>query len=90
MAIVGNKKDCEEERKVDFKTLKDYGEEKKIIFSETSAKTGEGIEQMFIDFIRELLKYRNIGIYKTDKVDERTYSGLDKSINPENKHNCNC
>ena len=90
MAIVGNKKDCEEERKVDFKTLKDYGEEKKIIFSETSAKTGEGIEQMFKDFIRELLKYRNIGIYKTDKVDERTYSGLDKSINPENKHNCNC
>ena len=90
MAIVGNKKDCENMRQVDFQTLKAFGEENNVIFSEVSAKTGEGVEQIFNDFVRELMKYRNIGIYKNDEVDERTYSNLDNSIMPENKHNCNC
>ena len=87
--VVGNKKDCENDRAVEYNTLKQFGEDNKVIFSEVSAKTGEGIDKLFNDFVHELLKYRNIGIYKNDEKEERTYSNLDLSI-VENKHNCNC
>ena len=91
MAVVGNKKDCDKKREVSFQTLKEFGESNDVIFSEVSARTGEGIEQLFNDFIKELLKNRNIGIYKNDEVDERTYSNLSRSLISENKHNnCNC
>ena len=89
LAVVGNKKDCENKREVDYKTLKEFAEANNIIFSEVSAKTGEGIDKLFNDFVHELLKYRNIGIYKNDEKEERTYSNLDLSL-VENKHNCNC
>ena len=87
--VVGNKKDCENDRAVEYNTLKQFGEDNKVIFSEVSAKTGEGIDKLFNDFVHELLKYRNIGIYKSDEKEERTYSNLDLSL-VENKHNCNC
>ena len=87
--VVGNKKDCENDRAVEYNTLKQFGEDNKVIFSEVSAKTGEGIDKLFNDFVHELLKYRNIGIYKSDAKEERTYSNLDLSL-VENKHNCNC
>ena len=87
--VVGNKKDCENDRAVEYNTLKQFGEDNKFIFSEVSAKTGEGIDKLFNDFVHELLKYRNIGIYKNDEKEERTYSNLDLSL-VENKHNCNC
>ena len=87
--VVGNKKDCENDRAVEYNNLKQFGEDNKVIFSEVSAKTGEGIDKLFNDFVHELLKYRNIGIYKSDEKEERTYSNLDLSL-VENKHNCNC
>ena len=87
--VVGNKKDCENDRAVEYNNLKQFGEDNKVIFSEVSAKTGEGIDKLFNDFVHELLKYRNIGIYKSDEKEERTYSNLDLSL-VENKHTCNC
>ena len=90
MMIVGNKKDCINQRNIDFNTLKEFAENNKVIFSEVSAKSGEGIDKLFNDFVHELLKYRNIGIYKSDEKDDRTYSSLDNSLASENKHNCNC
>ena len=57
LAVVGNKKDCENKREVDYKTLKEFAEANNIIFSEVSAKTGEGIDKLFNDFVHELLKY---------------------------------
>ena len=90
LAVVGNKKDCEDKREVNKQTLKEFAEANHIIFSEVSAKTGEGIDELFNDFVHELLKYKNIGIYKTDEANERTYSSLSRSIIQDNKHECNC
>ena len=39
IAIVGNKKDCEDDREVDFDKLKNFGENNNVFFSEISAKT---------------------------------------------------
>ena len=90
MIIVGNKKDREEQREVDFKTLENFAKEKNVNYYEVSAKTGEGIDKIFNDFILELLKYRNIGIYKVDESSERTCSTLDKELLKPKKRNCNC
>ena len=89
-AVIGNKKDCEKDRQVDYQILKEFAETNNFVFSETSAKTGEGIDKLFDDFVYELLKYRNIGIYKADEASQRRYSKLDKSLFQRNKHDCNC
>jgi Ras-related protein Rab-5C len=46
LAIAGNKCDCETNRRVQTAMAKGFAKDK-MIFYETSAKTGEGIEQMF-------------------------------------------
>ena len=47
--LVGNKKDQEEKREVSVDRVEQFKREKGIMFSfETSAKTGENIEQVFI------------------------------------------
>ena len=90
MIVVGNKKDCEDKRKIDYQTLKQFGEENNVLYMEVSAKTGEGVDKLFNVFVLELLKYRNIGIYRIDQSEERSYSSLDKSLVSEKKNdNCN-
>ena len=90
MIVVGNKKDCEKKREVSIEMLKKFGEDNKILYTEVSAKTGEGVDKLFSDFVHELIKYRNIGIYRVDEPADRTYSSLDRSIAKDNKQNCNC
>ena len=47
--LVGNKKDIEEKREVTVDRVEQFKREKGIMFSfETSAKTGENIENLFI------------------------------------------
>eukprot|EP00009_Paramoeba_aestuarina_P002139 CAMPEP_0201513502 /NCGR_PEP_ID=MMETSP0161_2-20130828/5544_1 /ASSEMBLY_ACC=CAM_ASM_000251 /TAXON_ID=180227 /ORGANISM="Neoparamoeba aestuarina, Strain SoJaBio B1-5/56/2" /LENGTH=202 /DNA_ID=CAMNT_0047909739 /DNA_START=104 /DNA_END=712 /DNA_ORIENTATION=+ len=50
--LVGNKKDLEESRKVDTMDAQEYADEKCIPYIEVSAKTGEGVEDMFIGLAR--------------------------------------
>ena len=54
--LVGNKCDLEEERLVSKEDAKQYAEEKNIGFIEVSAKTGDGIKDMFEYIISELLE----------------------------------
>ena len=54
--LVGNKLDLEEERDVSTEDAKKYAEENNIGFIEVSAKTGDGIKDMFEYIISELLE----------------------------------
>ena len=47
IALVGNKLDKNEKRKVDLNEVKSYVEIEKFIHAEISAKTGEGINELF-------------------------------------------
>ena len=62
MIIVGNKIDLGRERVVDINTLKDFGNKNKIEVFETSAKTGEGVEEIFSVLTKKLFQNKNIGI----------------------------
>ena len=62
MIVVGNKIDLKEKRQVSFELLKEFGEKHNIDVFETSAKTGEGVEEIFIELTKKLFKNKNIGI----------------------------
>ena len=91
MIVVGNKNDCNSMRKVDFSLLEDFGKKNNIPYMEVSAKTGDGIDNLFIITVEELLKLKNVGKVKDEEFEgDKTYNSLDNSRVIENKHNCNC
>ena len=49
--LIGNKIDLEDKRAVTVKEAENYANEKGFIFQEVSAKTGEGIEELFANKI---------------------------------------
>ena len=59
--LVGNQKDREEEREVTVEQALKYQKEKSLNHSaETSAKTGENVEEVFVHAAKQLFKkYRN-------------------------------
>ena len=91
MIVVGNKKDCKNERVIDYDTLADFGKKNNVLFLEVSAKTGEDIDKIFINLVEELVKSKNIGkINDEESEGDKTFNSLDNSRIAENKHNCNC
>jgi len=54
LAVAGNKLDLKEERKISYNEGKLYAEEINAIFMETSAKTGENVQDLFIRIARAL------------------------------------
>ncbi|CAO1402871.1 unnamed protein product [Diamesa hyperborea] len=53
--LVGNKKDLDEEREVTFLEASNFAQENDLIFLETSAKTGENIEESFLKCSKTIL-----------------------------------
>lgn len=52
LALVGNKCDClESERKVPKQKANEFAKSNGMMFYETSAKTGEGVKQLFTNLI---------------------------------------
>jgi small GTP-binding protein len=56
IGLAGNKSDLSDKRKVSNDEAKSYAEENACIFFETSAKTGENVEQMFRSIAMKLPK----------------------------------
>jgi small GTP-binding protein len=61
--LVGNKLDLESERQVNAKEAEAFAKEKKFLFFEVSAKTGENVREMFQNYIypRMAEKFRIFG-----------------------------
>lgn len=53
--LVGNKKDLEEEREVTFLEASNFAQDNDLIFLETSAKTGENVEESFLKCAKTIL-----------------------------------
>ena len=54
MAVVGNKADCASDREVSTRQGEEFAEKNKMMFMETSAKTGQNVEELFCAIARKL------------------------------------
>ena len=80
--IVGNKIDKEDEREIEKNDALKFAEDNKYKYFETSAKTGEGVDDAFRDMARQILIYQSqfkeeretIKINK-DKKDDKNKKG---------------
>ena len=70
LVLVGNKKDLEENRQITIKEAEDYAAHKGFLFKEVSAKSGEGIEELFYSQIfQEIEKIFFIG--DSNEIDDK-------------------
>ena len=57
--LIGNKCDLEAQRDVTYEEARQFAEENGLMFVEASAKTGDGVEEAFLETARKI--YQNIG-----------------------------
>lgn len=98
--MIGNKSDLESQRDVTYEEAKQFADENGLMFLETSAKSGEGIEEAFLNTARRI--YANIQDGSLDL--NAAESGVQHKPNPVltaarpggdqadggNKSNCQC
>lgn len=56
--LIGNKCDLEAQRDVTYEEARQFAEENGLMFVEASAKTGDGVEEAFLETARKI--YQNI------------------------------
>ncbi|GAB0092940.1 ras-related protein Rab-4B [Sergentomyia squamirostris] len=66
--LVGNKKDLEEEREVTFLEASTFAQENELIFLETSAKTGENVEEAFLKCSKTILAKIETGELDPERI----------------------
>ncbi|XP_035777324.1 ras-related protein Rab-4B-like [Anopheles albimanus] len=66
--LVGNKKDLEEEREVTFLEASNFAQENELIFLETSAKTGENVEEAFLKCSKTILAKIETGELDPERI----------------------
>ena len=72
--ICGNKLDLLEtgiKRKVDYHNVQDFAEEVGAKFLETSSKTGENIEELFDEIVRDFVSDRDKALAEQKRRDQR-------------------
>lgn len=94
MIIAGNKADLEDEREVGKEMIEDFSKKFNINYFEVSAKSGDGINEMFNFLIKKILtKIKNdVAQSENDAISSRNNSIILKpSISRDKKkHNCQC
>ncbi|XP_066433878.1 ras-related protein Rab-17 [Eleutherodactylus coqui] len=78
IALVGNKSDLQDDRKVSREDAQEFAEQKQLLFMETSAKTGDGVKEVFESVARKLLTLK-----KQNKDEQQK---RDSHITPEETH----
>ena len=91
IALVGNKADIEDQRTVSRKEGEEFADAVSAIFMETSAKTGEGINELFTKIIsglpKEVLKKENVNTDST-VINNVIFADKKNAKNEDGSHKC--
>jgi len=68
IVLVGNKSDCQGKREVTFLEASRFAQENDLLFVETSAKTGEGVEEVFLHCAKTILNKIESGVIKPEDL----------------------
>ena len=71
--LVGNKKDLEEEREVTFMEASRFAQENDLIFLETSARTGDSVEEAFLKCSKTILAKIETGELDPERIGSGTH-----------------
>lgn len=82
IVIVANKCDLEEDSEVSFQEAESWAQAKNYMIRQTSAKTGEGIDELFSDLAHTILQ--------NQMSKPITYNSPRKSIEENNQNNSCC
>ncbi|EDQ90906.1 uncharacterized protein MONBRDRAFT_18358 [Monosiga brevicollis MX1] len=94
IVLVGNKKDLEADREVTFLEASRFAQENELMFLETSARTGENVEEVFLKCARTILSKIEAGQLDPERMGSGIQYGdssLRKLKQPaEDKGGCSC
>ena len=83
--LIGNKRDLESQRKVQFNEGEKFAQKYGMKFFETSVKNGQNVKNAFEDLTKEI-----ISEYSIEKYDENIQKNEKKSnANKKDKKTCN-
>jgi len=68
IVLVGNKADLQEEREVTFLEASRFAQENDLMFLESSAKTGDNIEEVFVKCAKTILHKIETGVIKPEDM----------------------
>lgn len=86
-ALVGNKIDLSKDRQVSYQEGKDLGSSKGYVFQEVSAKTGENIQQFFLEDIYKVIS-KKLNIKLKETPDSKHERNIQISKEPKKKKGC--
>lgn len=96
--LIGNKIDLYQERQISYDEGNDFAKKNEILFAETSAKTGEGVDDIFRKSAKEIeqrindnfydLSSESCGIKKGNYLDNKSNEIALKSNNKSEKKCC--
>ena len=96
--LIGNKIDLYQERQISYDEGNDFAKKNEILFAETSAKTGEGVDDIFRKSAKEIeqrindnfydLSSESCGIKKGNYLDNKSNEIALKSNNKSQKKCC--
>ena len=91
-AVVGNKTDLDDRREVNSNEGENYAKEHDFIFKEVSAKTGDGINELFDVILKEILKKKPEALLPPQPQPQKhKLQGFVGGIEPEvGKKDCCC
>ncbi|ESN96230.1 hypothetical protein HELRODRAFT_185077 [Helobdella robusta] len=94
VVLVGNKKDLESEREVTFLEASRFAQDNDLLFLETSALTGENVEETFLKCARIILSKIETGELDPERMGSGIQYGSQRprSLSTNNRINssCNC
>ncbi|XP_076359275.1 ras-related protein Rab-4B-like isoform X2 [Tachypleus tridentatus] len=94
--LAGNKKDLEDDREVNFLEASRFAQENELIFLETSALTGENVEEAFLKCAKSILAKIEIGELDPERVGSGIQYGdvslrrLNRQHQQQRHPNCSC